>query len=101
MLYQAKAAIDTLFVRIGDGLAALTVLIGTRIVTLDMISFVWINVVLILAWIPLAVFLVRENRGGAYRRRSRSLGVLRRKDAYPSILVGCIGLRGVGRGGKR
>lgn len=62
MLYQAKAAIDTLFVRIGDGLAALTVLIGTRVVTLDMISFVWINIVLILAWIPLAVFLVRENR---------------------------------------
>ena len=62
MLYQAKSVIDTLFVRIGDGLAALTVLIGTRIVTLDMISFVWINVVLILAWIPLAAYLVRENR---------------------------------------
>jgi len=62
MLYQAKTAIDTLFVRIGDGLAAVTVLVGTRIVTLEVVSFLWINVVLALFWIPLAVFLVRENR---------------------------------------
>ena len=62
MLYQAKTAIDTLFVRIGDGLAAVTVLVGTRIVSLETVSFLWINVVLALFWIPLAVFLVRENR---------------------------------------
>jgi AAA family ATP:ADP antiporter len=62
MLYQAKTAIDTLFVRIGDGLAAVTVLVGTRIVTLEVVSFLWINVMLALMWIPLAVFLVRENR---------------------------------------
>jgi AAA family ATP:ADP antiporter len=62
MLYQAKTAIDTLFVRIGDGLAALTVLVGTRFLTLEVVSFLWINVVLALVWIPLAVFLVRENR---------------------------------------
>lgn len=62
MLYQAKTAIDTLFVRVGDGLAAVTVLIGTHLVTLEVVSFLWINVVLVLFWIPLAVFLVRENR---------------------------------------
>jgi AAA family ATP:ADP antiporter len=62
MLYQAKTAIDTLFVRVGDGLAAITVLVGTHIWTLDVVSFLWINVVLALFWIPLAVFLVRENR---------------------------------------
>jgi len=62
MLYQAKTAIDTLFVRIGDGLAAVTVLVGTRMLTLEVVSFLWLNVVLALIWIPLAVFLVRENR---------------------------------------
>jgi ATP:ADP antiporter, AAA family len=62
MLYQAKTAIDTLFVRVGDGLAAITVLVGTRLLTLEVVSFLWINVVLALAWIPLAVYLVRENR---------------------------------------
>jgi AAA family ATP:ADP antiporter len=62
MLYQAKTAIDTLFVRIGDGLAAVTVLVGTRIVPLEIISFLWINVVLAVVWIFLAIYLVRENR---------------------------------------
>jgi AAA family ATP:ADP antiporter len=62
MLYQAKTAIDTLFVRVGDGLAALTVLVGTRIITLDIVSFLWINVALTLCWTALAVYLVRENR---------------------------------------
>lgn len=62
MLYQAKTAIDTLFVRVGDGLAAVTVLVGTHLVVLEVVSFLWINVVLVLMWIPLAVFLVRENR---------------------------------------
>ena len=62
MLYQAKTAIDTLFVRIGDGLAAVTVLIGTRIVTMEVVNFLWINVILALFWIPLAVYLARENR---------------------------------------
>jgi AAA family ATP:ADP antiporter len=62
MLYQAKTAIDTLFVRIGDGLAAITVLVGTRVIALEIVSFLWINVVLIIFWIILAVYLARENR---------------------------------------
>lgn len=62
MLYQAKTTIDTLFVRVGDGLAALTVLIGTRLVSLNLFDFLVINIVLIVAWLAVAVFLVRENR---------------------------------------
>ena len=62
MLYQAKTAIDTLFVRIGDGFAALTVLIGTRFIALDLVSFLLINVLLIFVWIGIAIFLVYENR---------------------------------------
>lgn len=62
MLYQAKTTIDTLFVRVGDGLAALTVLVGTRFIQLDLLNFLVINIVLIVAWLAVAVFLVRENR---------------------------------------
>jgi len=62
MLYQAKTAIDTLFVRIGDGLAAMTVLIGTRIVVFDLLGFLLINAFLAVLWLAFAVFLARENR---------------------------------------
>jgi AAA family ATP:ADP antiporter len=62
MLYQAKPTIDTLFVRLGDGLAALTVLFGTRIFELSIINFVTINLVLIVMWLAIAGFLVREHK---------------------------------------
>ena len=62
MLYQAKTAIDTLFVRMGDGLAALTVLIGTRVIVLDLVNFLLINVVLGVVWLGFALYLSRENR---------------------------------------
>jgi len=62
MLYQAKTAIDTLFYRLGDGLAALTVLIGTRVVHLDIKGFLVINIALVVIWIALSVYLARENR---------------------------------------
>lgn len=62
MLYQAKTTIDTLVVRLGDGLAALTVLVGTRIVALELMNFLIINVVLAFVWLAFAAFLARENR---------------------------------------
>lgn len=61
MLYQAKPTVDTLFVRLGDGLAALTILIGTRVITLNSLDFVMINIVLIIAWIGLSIYLYREH----------------------------------------
>ena len=61
MLYQAKTVIDTLFVRVGDGLAAVTVLIGTRLISLDLGNFLIINIVLVVVWLGLALFLAREN----------------------------------------
>ena len=61
MLYKAKPTIDTLFVRLGDGMAALTVLIGTRVVGLDTMGFVFINLVLVLVWIALCVYLYKEH----------------------------------------
>jgi AAA family ATP:ADP antiporter len=62
MLYQAKPTVDTLFVRLGDGMAALTILIGTRVFELSNTGFVIINIVLVLVWIALSTYLQRENR---------------------------------------
>lgn len=62
MIYKAKAAIDTLCVRFGDGLAALTVLLGTRVLQVDITEFLHFNLVLIALWLILAILVVREHR---------------------------------------
>lgn len=62
MLYQAKPTIDTLFVRLGDGLAALTVLLGTRVWELAIEGYILINLLLVVAWLGIAAYLVREHR---------------------------------------
>lgn len=62
MLYQAKPTVDTLFVRLGDGLAAMTILIGTRVFDLDYKGFVIINILLVLVWIALSAYLQREHK---------------------------------------
>jgi AAA family ATP:ADP antiporter len=67
--YKGKPTIDSLFVRIGDGFAALTVLVGIQILALSMVSFFIINVALILLWIALALVVIRE-----YRRMSELNG---------------------------
>jgi AAA family ATP:ADP antiporter len=61
MLYQAKPTVDTLFVRLGDGLAALTILIGTRVLHLGIFGFVIFNIFLVLVWIALSTYLNREH----------------------------------------
>jgi len=58
--YKGKPAIDTFFVRAGDGLAALTVLVGVQIVALSIQGFLVFTVVLVLIWLALAVALIRE-----------------------------------------
>jgi AAA family ATP:ADP antiporter len=62
MKFRGKPAIDTLYVRMGDGLAALTILIGVQWLNLATGTFFVFNVVLVLAWIGFAVVLVREHR---------------------------------------
>jgi AAA family ATP:ADP antiporter len=62
MLYQAKPTVDTLFVRIGDGLAALTVLLGTHLWRLDVIEYFLINIVIAVAWLCVAAYLSIEHR---------------------------------------
>jgi AAA family ATP:ADP antiporter len=65
--FQAKQAVDTFFVRVGDVLAAVLVFVGTQQLALSVEGFARINVVVILVWMIVAglVFL-------GYRRRSPS-----------------------------
>lgn len=60
--YQSKPAIDTLYIRIGDGLAALTVLIGVQVLALSTTQFFIFNVFLVFIWLFFAVMLMRERQ---------------------------------------
>jgi AAA family ATP:ADP antiporter len=64
--YKAKPAIDTLFTRIGDGLAALTVVVGVQFLDASTASFFSFTVALVVAMLLLSLRLVRlyaEMRG--------------------------------------
>jgi ATP:ADP antiporter, AAA family len=61
MKYKAKPVVDSLFVRLGDGFAAATVLLGVHLFELSTRSFFLVNVVLVLAWLVIATVLVREH----------------------------------------
>jgi AAA family ATP:ADP antiporter len=63
MKYKGKPTIDSLCVRIGDGIAALTVLIGVQLLALSTQSFFVVNVILVLIWIALALVVIREHQG--------------------------------------
>ncbi len=62
MKFRGKPAIDTLYVRLGDGLAAITVLVGVHLLTLATAEFFAFNVFLVLCWLVTGVLLVREHR---------------------------------------
>ena len=65
--FRAKPAIDTLYVRIGDGLAALTVLIGVQLLSLSTQQFFIFNVLLVVLWLAFGIMLVREHRKASLR----------------------------------
>jgi len=62
MKYRTKPAIDSLFVRLGDGMAALTVLVGVQMLDLPTRDLFLVNVVLVTCWLAAAVVIVREHR---------------------------------------
>ena len=62
MKFKCKPAIDTIFVRFGDALAALTIWFGSNIVILSDRDYFVFNVVLVLIWLGGAVLLIREHR---------------------------------------
>jgi len=59
--YNAKQAIDAFFVRTGDLLQAVVVFIGVQM-ALSIRGFAFVNVVLVVVWIVLAVGIAREHR---------------------------------------
>jgi AAA family ATP:ADP antiporter len=61
MKYKGKPMIDSLFVRMGDGIAALTVLIGVQMLALSTQSFFILNVVLVFIWIAFAFVVIRQH----------------------------------------
>ena len=60
--YKGKPTIDSLFVRIGDGVAALTVLVGVGLLALPMSYFFMLNMVLVVIWIVFAIVVIRAYR---------------------------------------
>ena len=62
MKFRGKPAIDTLYVRLGDGLAAITVLVGVHLLALATAQFFVFNVFLVLCWLVAGVLLVKEHR---------------------------------------
>ncbi len=61
MKFKCKPAIDTVFVRLGDGFAAATVWFGTKMALSNQGYFAF-NVVLVIVWLAGAVLLIREHR---------------------------------------
>jgi AAA family ATP:ADP antiporter len=59
--YKAKQAIDTFAVRIGDLLSAAVVFLGTSVMHLGPSQFAVVNVLLTLAWIGVAVTILRPS----------------------------------------
>lgn len=62
MKYKGKPTIDSLCVRVGDGVAALTVLIGVQVLALSTQSFFVLNIMLVFFWTFFALVLTREHR---------------------------------------
>jgi AAA family ATP:ADP antiporter len=62
MKFKFKPAIDTIFMRLGDGLAAATVWCGSSVLFLSNQAYFTFNVVLVLIWLGAAIVLVREHR---------------------------------------
>ena len=62
MKFRGKPAIDTLYARLGDGLAAVTVLLWTHTMTLGIQSFIVFNVALVVCWRIFTLMMIGEHR---------------------------------------
>ena len=72
MKFHGKPAIDTLYVRLGDGLAALTVLIGVHILAIGTHNFILFNVSLVVCWLVFTLMMIREHRRAVQRMENLS-----------------------------
>jgi AAA family ATP:ADP antiporter len=66
--YKAKQAIDAFFVRSGDVLSALIVFVGTSVLRLSIARFAMVNVALIIAWLAIAVLVLRRHNALVQRQ---------------------------------
>jgi AAA family ATP:ADP antiporter len=62
MLYKGKPTIDTLFVRAGDGMAALTALVGIQMLALATDKLFVMNIILVVCWLGVAWAVIRQHR---------------------------------------
>ena len=62
MTYQGKPTIDTLVTRIGDGLAAVTALVGVQLLDWATDSYFVFNAALVLVWLALTFDVIRKHR---------------------------------------
>ena len=60
--FRAKPAIDSLYQRMGDGLAAITVLLGVHVFLLSTRGFFVFNVLLVLLWLVAGWMLLKAHR---------------------------------------
>jgi ATP:ADP antiporter, AAA family len=60
--FKAKQVIDSFIVRVGDVLSAITVYVGTALLSLTVAQFAWINVGLAVIWIALSIIIGLEFR---------------------------------------
>ena len=62
VVYKAKPTIDTVGARLGDGLAALTVLVGVNFLALPVANFYALNIGLVLVWMALSFVVISQHR---------------------------------------
>jgi len=68
--YKAKQTVDTFFVRAGDVISAVLVAAGVAWLGLQPSGFALLNLVLVVAWLAVAVLVLRENRQVAAQAES-------------------------------
>jgi AAA family ATP:ADP antiporter len=66
--YKAKQAIDAFFVRSGDVLSAALVFVGTAVLHLTIARFALVNVALVVAWLAVALVVLRRHDALLERR---------------------------------
>lgn len=72
-VYKGKALVDTFFMRFGDALAALTVLVGTQMLALHFRNFLVFNVFLACLWTLIGVLVVLQHRRLVRNKTSKAL----------------------------
>ncbi len=74
MKFRGKPAIDTLYARLGDGLAAVTVLVAVHVFAMSVRSFLIFNVALVVGWLIFTLMMVHEHRQASKAANNHAKG---------------------------